>query len=207
MPISPTAKKAGSTARPAVPPGRQHRGSAGDTAPGRRHFVMAVLERAPAARAGRPGRCGIQPERAAWCVPQAVRYSRLPYAAQPVERDHVHGDDDQGPEWVGGNEEHLVIALSPITATTMDLGHPAQEPSLPELTFFLSLLSLQDRFLSGAVLLRVEQHEVAARGAFDPDGEGQMIIVILPEGGIVTPQGRPAIEPERGEAPDAERVC
>lgn len=83
----------------------------------------------------------------------------------------------------------------------------AQEQSLPELTFFLSWLSLQDRFLSGAVLLRVEQHEMAARGAFDPDGEGQMIIVILPEGEIVTPEGRPAIEPERGKAPDAERVC
>lgn len=89
----------------------------------------------------------------------------------------------------------------------MDPGHPAQEQSLPELTFFLSWLSLQDRFLFAAVFLRVEQHEVAARGAFDPDGEGQMIIVILPEGEIVTPEGRAAIEPERGKAPDAERVC
>lgn len=34
-----------------------------------------------------------------------------------------------------------------------------------------------------------------------------MIIVILPEGEIVTPEGRTAIEPERGKAPDAERVC
>ena len=90
---------------------------------------------------------------------------------------------------------------------TMNLGPGSGAVSLPELTFFVSWLSLQDRFLSGAVLLRVEQHEVAARGAFDPDGEGQRIIVILPEGEIITPEGRPAIEPERGKAPDAEPVC
>src|SRR5690242_4879494 len=28
--------------------------------------------------------------------------------AQPVQRDHVHGDDQHGPEWVRGDEEHLV---------------------------------------------------------------------------------------------------
>ena len=48
-----------------------------------------------------------------------------------------------------------------------------------KLTFFLGWFSFQDRFISGAVLLGVEQHEVAARGAFDPDGEGQIAIVIL----------------------------
>jgi hypothetical protein len=70
----------------------------------------------------------------------------------------------------------------------------------------LSSFSHQDLFVSGAVLLGVKQHEVAANGAFDPDGKGQIIIVILAEGGIVTVGGRPAIEQERGEAPYAERV-
>ena len=54
-------------------------------------------------------------------------------------------------------------------------------PSLPELTVVLSSVSHQDWFVSGAVLAGVEQHEVAARGAFDPDGKRQVIIVILAE--------------------------
>jgi hypothetical protein len=77
--------------------------------------------------------------------------------------------------------------------------------SLSKLTFFFSWLPHQDRFTFGAELAGIEQHEVAARGAFDPDGKGQMIIVILAEGGIV-PLGGPAIEQEHGKAPDAERV-
>ena len=83
---------------------------------------------------------------------------------------------------------------------------PQSRQSLSKLTFFLSSFSHQDLFVSGAVLLGVEQHEVAACGAFDPDGKGQMIIVILDEGEIVTVEGRPALEPERGKAPYAERV-
>jgi hypothetical protein len=77
--------------------------------------------------------------------------------------------------------------------------------SLWTLTFFLSS-SHQDRFIFGAVLLGVEQHEVAARGAFDPDGNGHISIVILAEDEIVTVGGRPAFEQERGIAPDGERV-
>jgi hypothetical protein len=77
--------------------------------------------------------------------------------------------------------------------------------SLWNLTLVLGSVSHQDRFIFGAVLLGVEQHEVAARGAFDPDGKGQMIIVILAQGEIVT-AGRPAVEKECGEAPDAQRV-
>ena len=93
------------------------------------------------------------------------------------------------------------------TPLTIDLGCPRlRRQSLSKLTFFLSSFSHQDRFIFGAVLLGVEQHEVAARGAFDPDGTGQVIIVILAEGGIVTVGGRPAIEQERGKAPYAERV-
>jgi hypothetical protein len=74
------------------------------------------------------------------------------------------------------------------------------------MTFFLSLVSHQDRFISGAELQGVEQHEVAARGALDPDGKGQIIIVILAEEGegIVSAGGRPALEPERRKAPYAE---
>ena len=33
--------------------------------------------------------------------------------AQPVQGDHVHGDDGQGPERVGGDEEHLVDGVEP----------------------------------------------------------------------------------------------
>jgi hypothetical protein len=74
------------------------------------------------------------------------------------------------------------------------------------LACFLGSFSHQDRFISGAVLLGVEQHEMAARGAFDPDGEDQVIILILTEGEVVTVGGRPAFEPEHGKAPYAERV-
>ena len=96
-------------------------------------------------------------------------------------------------------------------ARTAMPGHRAwvarlRRQSLSKLTFFLSSFSHQDRFISGAVPLGVEQHEVAARGAFDPDGKSQMIIVILGEGEIVTVEGRPALEPECGKAPYAERV-
>ena len=43
--------------------------------------------------------------------------------AQPVQRDHVHGDDGQRPERVGGDEEHLVDGVQP------DHGHsePAEQ--------------------------------------------------------------------------------
>ena len=78
--------------------------------------------------------------------------------------------------------------------------------SLSTLIFFPSSSSHQDRFIFGAELAGVEQHEVAARGAFDPDGKGQIMIVILAEGGIVTVGGKPSIEQEHGEAPYAKRL-
>jgi hypothetical protein len=78
--------------------------------------------------------------------------------------------------------------------------------SLLRLTFFRSSVPHQDLFISGAVLLGVEQHEVAARSAFDPDGKGQVIIVILAKGEIVTVGRRPAIEQEGRKAPYAKRV-
>jgi hypothetical protein len=78
--------------------------------------------------------------------------------------------------------------------------------SLSKLTFVLGSLSHQDRLISGAVLVGVEQYEVAARGAFDPDGKGQVIIVILAEGRIVTAGRKPAIEHVYGKAPDTESV-
>jgi hypothetical protein len=64
----------------------------------------------------------------------------------------------------------------------------------------------QDPFIFGPVLLGVEQHEVAARGAFDPDGEGHVSIVILAKDEIVTVGGRAAFDQEGGKAPYAERV-
>jgi hypothetical protein len=78
--------------------------------------------------------------------------------------------------------------------------------SLSKLTFFLGSFSDQDPFIFGAVLLGVEQHEVAAHGAFDPDGEGHVHIVILADAEMVTVGRRPALDQERGKAPDAERV-
>ena len=65
--------------------------------------------------------------------------------------------------------------------------------------------SHQDQFIFGAVLSGVEQHQVTAPGAFDPDGRGQIIIAILAEGGIVTGGGRPAGEQEHRKAVYAER--
>jgi hypothetical protein len=78
--------------------------------------------------------------------------------------------------------------------------------SLSKLTFFFGSFSHQDPFIFGAVLLGVEQHEVAAHGAFDPDGKGHISIVILPNGEMVTVGGMPAFDQERGKAPDAECV-
>jgi hypothetical protein len=46
---------------------------------------------------------------------------------------------------------------------------------------------------------------VAASGAFDPDGERQVIIAILAEGEVVA-GGRPAIEQEHGRASYAKRI-
>jgi hypothetical protein len=75
-----------------------------------------------------------------------------------------------------------------------------------KLTFFLNSFSHQNRFMSRAVLLGVEQHEVAAHGAFDPDGKGQMTIVILTDGDIVDVRGRPPLEKKRRKAPYVKRV-
>jgi hypothetical protein len=88
----------------------------------------------------------------------------------------------------------------------IDASAPSQGALTVEADLFLSSFSHQDLFISGAVLAGVEQHEVAAHGAFDPDGKGQVMIVILAEEGIVTVGGRPAIEQEHGKAPYAERV-
>ena len=65
---------------------------------------------------------------------------------------------------------------------------------------------MRDLFIFGAVLVGVEQHQVAASGAFDPDGTDQIIITILTEGGILTGGGRPAREQEHRRALYAKRV-
>jgi hypothetical protein len=65
--------------------------------------------------------------------------------------------------------------------------------------------SHQDQFIFGAVPIGVKQHQVAAPGAFDPDGKGQIIIAILAEGGIVAGRGRPAGEQDDRKAVYAKR--
>jgi hypothetical protein len=103
----------------------------------------------------------------------------------------------------------MLPITSPVAETrpTVDLSRPVpRRQSLPKLTFFLGSFSHQDPFISGAVLLGVEQHEVAAYGAFDPDGKGYIGIVVLPNGETVTVGEMPAFHQERGKASDAECV-
>jgi hypothetical protein len=83
---------------------------------------------------------------------------------------------------------------------------PVFGQSLSKLTFSLGSFSHEDPFIFGAVLLGVEQHEVAAHGAFDPDGKGHISIVILANGEVVTVGGSASFDQERGKLPDAERV-
>ena len=53
----------------------------------------------------------------------------------------------------------------------------------------------------GAAFLGVEQHEVAACGAFDPDGKGQIVIVILAAGGSSPSPGGPPSTKSVGKRP------
>jgi hypothetical protein len=98
-----------------------------------------------------------------------------------------------------------VAARVSLQAPDNHLTIPSRQ-SLSKLTFFLSSFSDQDPFVFGTVLLGVEQHQVAAHGAFDPDGKGHVSLVILVNGEMVTVGGRPAFDQERGKAADAERV-
>jgi hypothetical protein len=77
--------------------------------------------------------------------------------------------------------------------------------SVLELAFFV-LSRLHDLFIPGAIALGVEQHEVAARGAFDPDGKGQIAAAPLLRGQIASVGGKVAIDQERGKGAYAERL-
>jgi hypothetical protein len=62
---------------------------------------------------------------------------------------------------------------------------PLRRQSLSAVTFSFQA-EHQDLFIPGAVPRGVEQHQIAARGASDPDGEGQVPVAILAEGEIAS---------------------
>jgi hypothetical protein len=101
----------------------------------------------------------------------------------------------------------LVRAQGVRSLLTYALPHMAAQARI-ELAWLSSStgFSHEDLFIFGAVHVGVEQHQVAAPGAFDPDGTGQIIIAILAEGGIATGGGNPAGEQEHRRTLYAERV-
>ena len=78
--------------------------------------------------------------------------------------------------------------------------------SLPELTSCVSFLKHDDLLVCGAEPLGVEEHEVTTRGAFNPDGKGQVTLAVR-QRGVVVDAGREAtIKQEHGHMSDAERI-
>ena len=70
--------------------------------------------------------------------------------------------------------------------------------------FLLIRLEKHDSFLPGTELQGVEQHPVAAHGAFGFDGGGDVIEVLLQRGGCGSAGDRPGIGQHDGKGADAQ---
>jgi len=82
----------------------------------RPHTLMASLAEALAYAAGMPCEgppVAPAPGSAYWVRVLSGQVLAAAVGAQPIQRDHIHGDDRQGPQRVGGDEEHLVNGVEP----------------------------------------------------------------------------------------------
>ena len=74
---------------------------------------------------------------------------------------------------------------------------PHSSKLLPELISFSSLRH-DDLLICGAEPQGVEEHQVTTRGAFNPHGEGQFTVAVLPQGVAVSAGRNAAIYQEHG---------
>jgi hypothetical protein len=93
---------------------------------------------------------------------------------------------------------HKPITGTYLAETRQWLQLPLRRQSLFALTFPFQA-EHQDLLIPGAVPRGVEQHEIAARGASDPDGEGQVPVAIPAEGKIVSVGRKLALDQEHGK--------
>src|SRR5215469_7965977 len=82
----------------------------------------------------------------------------------------------------------------------------APSQSFLELTVGFKSLRHDDLVICGAKPFGVEEHEVTTRGAFNPQGKGQITVALLRRGVVVDAWGKAAIDQEHGQMACAERV-